>query len=124
MGTPVVMGSMCTCSFGVGASPVVATGANNLGANMPLATIMDKPTAPFGMCSSLANPAVAAATAAASGVLTPQPCTPIFPAPWAPGSPTVLVGNKPALNTNSRLMCAYAGVVSITASSATTITIP
>jgi hypothetical protein len=30
--------------------------------------------APFGMCASLANPMVAAATAAALGVLTPSAC--------------------------------------------------
>ncbi|MDR1268431.1 MAG: DUF4280 domain-containing protein, partial [Planctomycetaceae bacterium] len=60
------------------------------------ATILDnKPIvnlATFGVCSSLANPMVAVATAAALGVLTPMPCIPATVAPWAPGSPTVLIG--------------------------------
>lgn len=86
--------------------------------SMALATIMDQVPMvniqTFGMCSSMANPTVAAATAAAFGALTPMPCVPIIPAPWTPGSPTVLIGGKPALNNSSRLMCAYGGVISIT----------
>ena len=50
------------------------------------------------MCISPANPVVAAATTAALGVLTPQPCIPITIAPWLPGAVTVLTGNKPSLN--------------------------
>jgi len=46
--------------------------------------------------------------------LTPMPCVPVFPAPWAPGAPTVMLGNMPVLNNTSKLTCAYAGVVSIT----------
>ena len=68
---------------------------------------------PFGMCNNPANPAVAAATAAAMGVLTPMPCVPVTTAPWVPGSPTVLVGGKPALNNTSKLMCMYGGVIQI-----------
>ena len=84
---------------------------------MPAATIMDnvpmKNIMPFGMCSSMANPTVAAATAAALGVLTPMPCVPVIAAPWVPGSPTVLIANKPALNNSSKLMCNWGGVISI-----------
>ena len=69
---------------------------------------------PFGMCSNPANPQVAAATAAALGVLTPMPCVPVVSAPWAPGSPAVLVANKPALNQNSKAMCAWGGMIQIT----------
>ena len=77
--------------------------------NIPFVNIV-----PFGLCRSLANPAVAAATAAALGVLTPMPCTPVIPGPWVPGSPTVLVGGKPALTNASKCLCAYGGVISIT----------
>jgi len=56
---------------------------------------------------------VAAATAAAMGALTPMPCIPVLPAPWVPGSPTVLIGGKPALNNSCKLNCAYGGIISI-----------
>ena len=73
--------------------------------NVPAANIMDnKPLInilPFGVCSSLANPATAAATAAAMGAFTPMPCVPNTPALWAAGSPTVMLGNMPALNQSS-----------------------
>jgi hypothetical protein len=67
----------------------------------------------FGMCNSALNPTVAAATAAALGVLTPMPCIPVT-APWAPGVPTVLVRNAPALDAASKCTCAYGGQISIT----------
>jgi hypothetical protein len=88
-----------------------------LTSNMPAANIMDnKPMVnilPFGMCSSLANPTVAAATTAALGVLTPMPCIPATVAPWAPGSPTVLIANMPALNNTCMLNCMWGGVITI-----------
>lgn len=67
----------------------------------------------FVMCESLANPAVAAATAAASGVLTPQPCVPVLAAPWLPGSMRVRIEQQPALIAGSVCMCAWAGEISI-----------
>ena len=110
---------MMTCSFGVAPSALVVPPANKtMAGGPPAANIMDnKPIAnipPFGMCTTPSNPAVASATAAALGVLTPMPCMPVIPAPWAPGSPTVMIGNMPALNSTSKCMCAYGGVISIT----------
>ena len=77
--------------------------------NVPLVNIMS-----FGMCSSPANPTVAAATAAALGVLTPMPCVPATPAPWAPGVPNVLITNIPVLDNNCKLACTWGGVIGIT----------
>ena len=115
----VCSGAMMMCSFGMAPSSLVVLPQNKtMGGGPPAANIMDnKPIAnipPFGMCMSIANPTVASATAAAMGVLTPMPCMPVIPAPWVPGSPTVLIGNMPALNNTSKCMCMWGGVISIT----------
>lgn len=81
------------------------------------ATIMDhvpmENIAPFGMCMSPANPTVAAATAAAFGVLTPMPCIPVTSTPWVPGAPTVMLGGQPMLDSTSTCMCNWTGMISI-----------
>ena len=107
------------CTFGLAPGTLMVLPANKvIVANQPAATIMDnKPMVnimPFGMCNSMANPQVAAATAAAMGALTPMPCVPNIAAPWAPGSPTVLIANYPALNNSSKLSCMWGGVISVT----------
>lgn len=118
MGFGVCGGAALTCTFGAAPGVLNVLPAARVMSSMALATIMDNipmvNIPPFGMCSSMANPTVAAATAAAMGALTPMPCIPVFPAPWAPGSPTVLIGGKPALNNSCKLNCAYGGVISIT----------
>lgn len=118
MANQVCMGAVCQCTFGAAPSTLVVTPENKtLTSSVPAATIMDnvpmKNIMPFGMCSSLANPTVAAATSAAMGVLTPMPCVPAIAAPWAPGSLTVLIAGKVALNDTSKLMCNWGGVISI-----------
>lgn len=118
MGMIVNMNTMLTCSMGMAPSTLMVLPTNKtLAVNMPAANIMDnKPFVnilPFGMCQSLANPMVAAATAAAFGVLTPMPCIPNTPAPWVPGVPTTLLANMPILNDSCKLMCMWAGVISI-----------
>jgi hypothetical protein len=118
MSTQVVATALLQCSFGVAPSPLsVLPTSRVMAGSLPAANIMDhKPflnIAPFGMCTSLANPTVAAATTAAAGVLTPMPCVPATVAPWVPGSPTVMVGGLPALNSTSKCMCMWAGVISV-----------
>jgi hypothetical protein len=108
-----------TCSFGTAPSWLVVVPKNRVNSqNMPAANIMDNMAMvnvmPFTMCTTVTNPAVAAATSAALGVLTPQPCIPVTPAPWTPGSPTVLIGNMPALNNTCTLNCMWGGVISVT----------
>ena len=125
MANPDVNSALCMCSFGVAPCPLMVSSQQTVTTcNMPQATIMDNKMATFGMCSSLANPAVASATAAALGVLTPMPCTPVIPAPWVPGVPTVMVCNKPMLNNTSKLMCAYGGVIQTTMTPAMTVQCP
>ncbi|MGI4792319.1 MAG: DUF4280 domain-containing protein [Janthinobacterium lividum] len=112
-------GAVTACTFGLAPSTLIVLPINRvLTSSQPAATIMDHVPmvniTPFGMCMAPANPAVITATAAALGVLTPMPCVPVTPAPWVPGSPTVLEGNFPVLNNTSQLMCVWAGVITIT----------
>lgn len=109
-------GAVLACSFGMATSVFNVLPAARVVSSMPLACIMDQAPMvnimPFGMCQSLANPTVASATAAL-GTLTPMPCIPVIPGPWTPGSPTVLIGGKPALTNSCKLMCAYGGIIQI-----------
>ncbi|MEG1918497.1 MAG: DUF4280 domain-containing protein, partial [Oscillospiraceae bacterium] len=115
MGLCVCMGANLQCSFGVAPSALIVNSqVTALTSSKPMATIMDnKPMAnilPFGMCNSVANPATKRPPPV---MFTPAPCIPVISAPWAPGSPTVLVSNVPALNNSSKLMCMWGGVISI-----------
>ncbi len=122
------MGAMLKCSFGMAPSTLMPTPKPVMTSNMVAANIMDHVPMmnilPFGMCQSMANPTVAAATAAAMGALTPMPCIPNTPAPWVPGAPTVLLCNSPALDNVSKLMCIWGGVIEITNAGQTTHDIP
>jgi len=73
----VCMGAMLQCSNGMSPCPLVVV--NPLGPSinmMTMATVTDYAPlvniASFGMCRTQSNPTVAAATAAAQGVLTPD----------------------------------------------------
>lgn len=125
----VCMGAMMQCSFGMAPSSLVVLPTNKVMTNMvPDANIMDHipmtNIMPFGMCQSLANPTVAAATTAALGVLTPMPCVPVTPAPWVAGAPTVLLGNFPTLDNVSQLMCTWGGVITFTDAGEETVEVP
>ncbi|WP_277374750.1 DUF4280 domain-containing protein [Pseudomonas sp. AA-38] len=119
MGCPqVCSGATLQCSFGAAPSMLNVLPTNRtLTGSMPAANIMDHiplvNIMPFGMCMSMANPMVAAATAAALGVLTPMPCIPATATPWIPGAPTMLLGNMPSLDSNCTLMCNWAGVIKV-----------
>ncbi len=125
----VCMGAMMQCSFGMAPSSLVVLPTNRvLTDQMPDANIMDHipmtNIMPFGMCMSPSNPTVAAATAAALGVLTPMPCIPATPAPWVAGAPTVLLGNFPTLDNVSQLMCIWGGVIMFTNPGEMTVEVP
>ena len=117
------------CTFGVAPSTLVVLPDNrvmtdevpdaNIMDNIPLVNIM-----PFGMCITPSNPEVAAATAAALGVLTPMPCIPVTVAPWVPGAPTVLLADMPTLDDTSTLMCMWGGVITIMDPGEVTVQVP
>ncbi|MCR5409845.1 MAG: DUF4280 domain-containing protein [Lachnospiraceae bacterium] len=113
------VGANLLCTMGTAPAPMKVTSQTKvLTENKPAATIQDAAPmsniGPFGMCVSMANPAVAAATAAALGVLTPQPCTPVPAGIWIPTKPKVLIDGKPCLTQDCKMMCSYAGSISIT----------
>jgi hypothetical protein len=129
MAQQVCNGATLSCSMGLVPSTLVVLPINRvMSENQPAANIMDsKPIVnvmPFGMCISPANPAVAAATAAALGVLTPMPCIPTTPGPWAPGAPTVLIGGPPGLDNQCTLMCMWAGVIQVVTPGEFTVLVP
>ena len=125
----VCMGASMTCSFGVAPSSLTVLPQNRvITSNMPAANIMDnRPLVnipPFGMCSSMANPQVAAATKAAMGVLSPMPCVPATVTPWAPGSPTVMLGGVPSLTNSCTLNCNWGGVIRLHTAGQVQVTVP
>ena len=117
MAVAVVTGATCACSFGLAPGTLnVTSNTKCLIDGKPAATIQDCQLAnmSFGMCTSLVNPTVAAATAAALGVLTPQPCMLSPAGTWIPTQMKVLVDGKPLLTNDAKCMCAIgAGNISI-----------
>lgn len=119
MGMLVTQGAQLSCPFGTAPGTLSGTSQTAcLAGGRPAAAIQDAAAyvhiTPFGMCTSLLNPQVAAATAAALGALTPQPCMPAAGA-WMPVSPNILIGMTPCLSSDSKLVCLNGmGVISVT----------
>ena len=118
MAQVVVSSGTLTCTQGT--TPGTINGTSNLtvmAEGKPICLLSD--VAPkvnitgFGLCRSPANPAVAAATAAAMGVLTPMPCVPAVSGSWIPNNTKVIVGGQPALTLGCTCTCSYAGVINI-----------
>lgn len=119
MPTQVVMGASLRCSFGSAQAKLVVLPSKRTHTEGHLtANIMDHlpivNIPPFGMCSSVANPQVAAATAAAFGVLTPMLCVPVTLTPWTPGASKTLIGKLPALGSQAICNCSWAGIIEVT----------
>ena len=105
----VTEGAVMTCPMGASPSTLQVTSQRKVLCNgKRVATLQDASMAnigSFGMCSSIANPQVASATAAAMGVLTPQPCMFSSAGSWIPEQAKVLVDGKPALTNGATIMC-------------------
>jgi uncharacterized protein DUF4280 len=103
----VTMGAQLQCTMGTAPSVLMVVDPRVTGEVKPSANIMDNipmtNILPFGTCNIL--------TTAAAGV--PTPCVPATAAPWAPGSPTVMVRGMPALNTTSKCVCSIGGMIQI-----------
>lgn len=117
MAIAVCTGATMMCSFGIAPSSLVVLSLQRVLTQTPsanatdFAPVMNVP--PFGACTSLANPMVAAATAAALGVLTPMPCMPVTVAPWIPGSMKVMNGGMPAVDNTCKLTCMWGGMIQV-----------
>lgn len=113
-------GSTLQCTMGTTPGALLVA-VPIVSATTPVATIVD--TVPmsnipmFGLCISPGNPQVAAATAAAQGVLTPQPCIPATGAPWAPPAATVAIGGVPCATVTSTCQCIWGGTIAVIAPS-------
>lgn len=121
--------SMIHCDMGLAPTPLMVLPDRTVVAEMMLmGNISDMVPLlniePFGECISLANPAVAAATAAAAGVLVPMPCIPVTVAPWVTGALNVMVQGMPALDQTSLLMCTWAGPIQVIETGNFTVTVP
>jgi hypothetical protein len=111
----VCTGATLQCSMGTTPATFAASG-QALSSPTPTGVVTDIGPASvpsFGMCMSLSNPQVAAATAAAQNVLTPQPCLPVIAAPWTPGSARVSVNGVAALDDSSQCACNWGGSIAI-----------
>ena len=79
--------------------------------DQPAANIMDHipltNITPFGVCATLHGP-----------------CVPATPAPWAPGSSSVMLDKQPALDDISTLECTVGGTITVREPGQTTVKIP
>jgi len=113
-------GGKIECTFGDGGAKPIKVLPMNMASkstSKPIANILDCiPIAnipPFGKCMSPMNPMVAAATAAALGVLQPMPCIPVT-TPWTGGASKTKLKFVPVVTENSSCMCVWGGQISVT----------
>lgn len=125
MGIPVVAGATLVCTSGTAPGQLNVTSQMKVTvAGRPAATISDAAPMtnlmPCGLCTSMGNPTVASATAAALGVLTPMPCVPAPGGGWICGGTPSITG-QPMLTSDGSLTCTYGGSLSIANPGQTTV---
>jgi hypothetical protein len=124
MPSQICTGAALQCSFGTAPSTFAASGVE-VDATAAAGVVTDVAASnvpPFAMCTSLSNPQVAAATSAAMGTLTPQPCVPVL-SPWTPGSSEVTIGNVAALDDSSQCSCSWGGAITVSSAGQTSVTV-
>lgn len=98
----VVHGAILACTAGGAPCPFNVIPPQVLGESKPAANIADHVPGMnvpgFGACA-----------------ITLSPCAPALPAPWAPGSPNVLIRGLPAVRNIDKLNCMIGGVISVVA---------
>lgn len=113
----VTAGAALKCSFGDQTCSLKVIDHKVSIKGQPQANVTDsKPNInipPFGKCSSMTNPTVAAATAANQGRLKEMPCVPAISGTWLGGKTNVLIDGAPALLNSSKLCCNWRGQISI-----------
>lgn len=113
----VTEGATIRCAMGAAPASLVVLPDRTLRlGGKRLALVSDHSAAnipPFGMCRSLMNPQVSAATAAANGVLTPQPCVPAVDSPWSPGAASSRGASGAVLDGSCSAQCRWGAVISI-----------
>ena len=112
----VISGDLCSCSNGSTLCPlIVADPLRKMklnGKSVAVATdISVYNISTFGMCNNINNPAVAAATAAAQGVLTPAPCVPAVVGSWNNTAKKTQINGVGAVREDSTLNCTYGGYI-------------
>jgi hypothetical protein len=111
--TPVMNGAFLRCSYGMVPSTLA------IAPHTRPATVRDCQAGanirPFGMCQSMLNPSVAAATQASQGVFVPQPCNPVPVSQWSAVQPIQLIppDQTPAIDVGSMVMCAWGGQITV-----------
>ncbi|MBQ7524024.1 MAG: DUF4280 domain-containing protein [Alphaproteobacteria bacterium] len=119
-----VCNAICRCSCGIAPSTLTVIPKAPVFVNgLPVASVSDVipmvNIKSFGMCQTVANPMVAAATAAATaaafGVFTlvPMPCIPVITSPWISSKPTVMLPTGAVIQGGDKCMCAWGGVIEI-----------
>lgn len=110
-------GARLKCSCGDNTSNYNVLPVNKVSINgNPVGVISDtKPMInilPFGLCFSMANPTVAAATAANQGKLQKMPCVPNIVDSWSEGISHFLLNEETPCNL-SKVKCLYSGIISV-----------
>lgn len=120
----VCTGASLQCSMGTTPSTFAATGQHVV-APAAAGVVTDIGAAsipPFGMCTSLSNPQVAAASSSA-GTLVPQSCLPVIPSSWTPGSTSVTADQVAVLDDSSQCACTWGGTITVTAAGQQAVTL-